>query len=299
MKALRTITTKLFIPLAFFLRPSWVQRALRKIGMRLPYFLAKKLNYSGVVDFKIGNQRLLMQSYNTPIEMTIFWKGVFSGREGSELFVWNKLCKLSSIALDIGANSGIYSVIAANSVDQVHAFEPVPVVNTILKENIALNKFTNVHTRTEVVSDVDGFATLYVPKQGWVDVASIDKKFANRYATDDQMQKIECDSVTIDTFLSTLPYDKKIVIAKVDVEGAETKVIQGMKKTLSIGKIAVLAELLNENAFDEVVKLLPEQYCVYGIVDYKPYTQITKEYVVGIKNYLLLPKDLIKQFEIK
>ncbi|MCA9361422.1 FkbM family methyltransferase [Candidatus Kaiserbacteria bacterium] len=299
MKTLRTVTKKLFIPLSFLLRPAPVQHFLRKIGVSLPYFLAKQLNYKGVVDFTLDGKSLYMQSHNTPIEMTIFWKGLFNGREGAELRVWHQLSQKFSYIYDVGANNGIYSLVAStNQTAKIFAFEPVPVVNEMLKENIALNKLTSITVQPEVVSDNNGRVTLFVPKTGWVDVASVNKDFATKHLRTEAMSEIECDSLTMDSHTETHLKDGEVVLMKIDVEGAEPKVLAGMKNLLSSNRVVGLIEILNQEAYDDFYNFMPSSYSIYGVIAVAPYLKSVNNFVPGIKNYIFVPQNQIEKLEI-
>jgi len=293
MKSFRTVAGVLFIPFSWLLKPKAVQQLLRSIGLSLPYFLAKQLNYRGVVDFEVGDKTLFMQSYNTPIEMTIFWKGLFNGREGAELRVWHELSQSVSVVYDVGANTGVYSLVAStNETVQIYAFEPVPLIFDMLKENILLNKLTNVTPLPNVVSDVSGAIALYVPQSGWVDVASVDKDFAQRYVHGEKLVEIECQSVTMDEHASKEGVSDQTILVKIDVEGAELKVLQGMRQLMAGGRVICLVELLNAEAFEVCSKCIPDSYEWYGVVEQAPYLKEVGAFVPGIKNYLFVPTHI-------
>jgi FkbM family methyltransferase len=298
MQTIITLSEKFFRLIAPLLKPKPIQKFFRELGVRLPYRYAKYLDYREIVNFMVGDREILMLSQNTPIEITAFWRGIFGGREGAELRVWYALSKKVNLILDIGANTGVYSLVAAtNNSARVYAFEPVPIVFNLLEENIGLNKFNNIKPQQKVVSEINGDIDLYIPKEGWVDVSSVEKSHASKYASDETLKKLVCQSVTIDSFLSESGHTGELVLAKVDVEGAEKKVIQGMASIIENKKIIVLAELLNKAAYDEVVGLLPETYSVYGVVGNKPYTKKTEGYVKGIKNYFLLPSHCVHMLD--
>jgi FkbM family methyltransferase len=241
-----------------------------------------------------------MLSQNTPIEITAFWRGIFRGREGDELRVWHALSQKVDVVLDIGANTGIYSLVAATNTNAaIYAFEPVPFVFSLLEENVALNNLKNIVPVQNVVSESEGTVELFIPREGWVDVASVERSHVSRYAAEEDQTKIECQSVTVDAFLLERSHQNQLVLAKVDVEGAEKKVVQGMSRLLDQKKIIVLAELLNKPAYDEVVALLPKSYSVYGVVHGTPYTKPVDGYVKGIKNYFLIPRDIASILNIE
>ena len=66
--------------------------------------------------------------YNLFMENELFWLGFNGGWEKKSLEVWVKLCKHCSTIFDIGANSGIYSLVAqsVNPEAEIFAFEPIP-----------------------------------------------------------------------------------------------------------------------------------------------------------------------------
>lgn len=81
MKFLRKILDTIFYIIHPIFKSDSVQLFLRKY-IALPYSMTEHLNFTGVVSFFVDSKELFMKSYNTPIEITVFWRGVFSGREG-------------------------------------------------------------------------------------------------------------------------------------------------------------------------------------------------------------------------
>lgn len=68
--------------------------------------------------------------------------------------------------LDIGANTGLYSLVAcaANPHARVVAWEPVPYLHAKLSANIGLNRFTGrCDLRQAALADKKGILPLYVP----------------------------------------------------------------------------------------------------------------------------------------
>lgn len=288
MGKVRIITERIFIPLSFLLRPAWLQRFLRRLGLRLPYFLAKHLKYTGEVDIQLGTQTIYLQSQNTPIEITAFWKGIFAGREGAELRVWHALAQHATQVYDIGANTGIYSIVAGtNQVAEVAAFEPVPVVHAMLVANVARNGMAHITPQSSVVSDTVGDVTLYVPKSGWVDVASIDQQFAEGHRRDEAMATVTCPSVTLDS-VATERDQTGLTLIKIDVEGAEAAVLRGMSEVLSAPTTVILIELLTEATFAECQALLPATYTCFGVIQASPYLVASPQYNAAIKNYVVV-----------
>ena len=94
----------------------------------------------------------------------IYWKGL--EWLGGEFIIFYNLSKTCDLILDIGANTGIFTLIAcaANRAAKVIAFEPVASVNERLVTNVILNMFENrCEIRQEVLSDRVGPAKFFVP----------------------------------------------------------------------------------------------------------------------------------------
>lgn len=92
-----------------------------------PRALYQHLYFEGSFDVKLGNCEFAMLNHNTSLETLVFWGG-FSGYEKSSINLWVRLCGLSSTILDIGANTGLYSLIAKalRPRARVYGFEPIP-----------------------------------------------------------------------------------------------------------------------------------------------------------------------------
>lgn len=284
---------KVFLLVSPILRPERVQRLLSGVGLRLPYFLAKHLDYRGLVAFRLRGTTLRMRSYNTPIEMTIFWKGLFNGREGAELRFWDRAVQNADVILDIGANNGIYSLVAStNAKAKIYAFEPVPLVCGMLRENISLSGCRNVEVREMVVGESEGTATLYIPYSGYVDIASILPEFvADR--KEDSASEVMCPMTSVDAFLEQERIGSKArILCKIDVEGAEMRVIKGMTESLKNGRINFMIEILNETSFASLKEALPKNYGLYPITDHGSIGDEMLKFSPVVKNYYCQPRGL-------
>lgn len=123
--------------------------------------------------------------------------------------------------LDVGANEGVYAMLAANIVTpngEVHAFEPVPVTAGRLAENARLNGFRHVHLHECAVGAEPGSVRFST----------------NRGA----MNHIELNSGTentIDVPVTTLDDEVRgeFALGKMDVEGAELFALRGARTSLA------------------------------------------------------------------
>ena len=126
---------------------------------------------------------------------------------------------------DVGANTGLYTCFVADICDVI-AFEPFPPNVEALTENIELNgQVSSVDVRSVALSNTEDTVTLNVP-----DDASV----AHGTGSIDINQHTEGVSVR------TLPGDKLISdyevpapsVVKIDVEGAEGMVMDGLRNAL-------------------------------------------------------------------
>jgi FkbM family methyltransferase len=146
--------------------------------------------------------------------------------------------------VDIGANVGSYSVLAAGVVGApVLAFEPAPRAYAALMDNLRLNGLEScVEARRQGVGAQQGTLRF---------TAGLDTVNHVVSTTEGTSAAIEVPIVTLDATLESA----RPCMIKVDVEGYETAVVAGAQRTLhSPGVAAVLMELNGSGAcygFDE------------------------------------------------
>ena len=134
-----------------------------------------------------------------------------------------------SIVLDVGAHIGHYALMAAPRARLVIAIEADPSNFSILKNNIALNRFTNIIPLRIGVSKKSGKSTIYVASKSSGSTSSLEKKWLENYA-DARAIEISCE--TLDYLTDSLRL-KRVDWLKIDVEGHEVSVLEGAPKTLS------------------------------------------------------------------
>jgi len=139
--------------------------------------------------------------------------------------LFKSLLKKDMNVLDIGANLGIFTLHAAKAGCNVYSYEPTPDIFKILKENIQLNGFAEsnkVKSHNVAVGEKDGEATFVV----YDDVSGHNTMFPNNK----DGKKITVKVVSLD---SHLPQGTPIDVVKIDVEGAEWLVLNGMKRIIA------------------------------------------------------------------
>lgn len=151
----------------------------------------------------------------------------------NEMSFMKRYLRPGDIFLDVGANVGVYTLLAASLVGPsgtVHAFEPGTLALGHLRENIKINKLDGVTVHELGLSDLDGQAQLAT--DGDDCVASL-VPTANGLETAGST-RIRC--VTLDNHFK----DQQFAMAKLDIEGAEPLAIRGAIAHLRAGNPPVL-----------------------------------------------------------
>lgn len=132
--------------------------------------------------------------------------------------------------VDIGANIGAYTVLAAEKVGnagKVIAIEPEPKNYGQLMENIKINSFHNVAPVKIALSDHSGSEKLYIGSLSGHH--SLKRRFLFHPEKNAPFVKVEVD--TLDKLFKRLAL-RKIDIIKIDIEGAEMPALIGAKETI-------------------------------------------------------------------
>lgn len=150
---------------------------------------------------------------------------ISSGWEELTTEMFKKVVKEGDVVVDLGANLGYYTLLAARLVGQkgkVYAFEPEPINYSLLLKNIELNGYDNVVTMQKAISNVVGTVRLFLDNKN-TGAHTI-------YQPSDRREFIEVESVTLDEFFK----DKKhqVNVIKMDIEGAEMAAFSGMDRVI-------------------------------------------------------------------
>lgn len=145
--------------------------------------------------------------------------------------LWLKLAVRSHVIFDVGANIGLYSLLAskANPQSSIHAFEPTPLIIDRLDENIRLNNMRNIKVNRVAVGSktTRGFVRDCRGSDGSND--GMNFLLGENFAPDHD--DLCVDVTSLDDYCRRCDIDH-IDLLKMDVEGGEYDALTGAQNLL-------------------------------------------------------------------
>ena len=234
-----------------------LKRLIPSIGIRALKLLNKNRGYFNIngtemyLDFLDPLDRKLILNKSYEIEETKILLDLV-GKYSSEYFI------------DIGANSGYYSIELSKKNCKVLAFEPN--LEALFKLNKTIDFNDNLKDKIKIfpfgLSDKDSKLLMkskikfgYIQPGGSSVTDSIEEKnYKTYYANFKNGDEV-------------LDFNNKNLAIKIDVEGHEFKVLNGMINTLKINKCILLIEIFKEN-FEKInTFLIRNNFSIIGKVE--------------------------------
>lgn len=210
---------------------------------------------------RLGGGQIRIRINTNPLDVIserIFTHGFF---EEPECRFVMRFLQSGMTVIDIGANIGQYTLIAADIVGghgHVHSFEPNPANFSELALNVAMNDLQSRCTLIDsAVSDSIGTARLSLHPPG----LNVYSTIGNQERAAVLGHKVVATE-TIDNYVINTHHCKSVDFIKIDTEGAELQVLHGARRLLNSDMAPViLMELSASNAAGC-------GYCAYEILDY-------------------------------
>jgi FkbM family methyltransferase len=150
---------------------------------------------------------------------------LYGVHEPSEISLFEKLLRVGDVVVDVGANIGYFSLIFAQLIGtegKVYAFEPSPVNYSLLKKNITANQYSNIVPVHSALSDgTCKTLRLYLCETNCGDHRVFDSH--------DNRAFVEIAATSLDDYFCR---GEHVDFIKIDVQGAEMQVLQGMRNLL-------------------------------------------------------------------
>ena len=204
------------------------------------------------------------------------------------------------VMIDVGGNTAHHSLSICDLVECVHAFEPHPLLWRVFERRLICNEITNVSLHKFALGESNGSCEFFPPNSNNMGLGSLVCSKGGEEVKDTIMVEVKNG----DEYLSDIDL-YKVDIIKVDVEGFEPYVLNGLKRTIENNQCIVIVERGPENRtlFNDLSSFLnyfPENYrAVYFnrvgmvIVGYK-LDEINDDILADYYgNIILYPKKLI------
>lgn len=278
-----------------------------KVRAKTPRFITRHLYFDGVIEFKIlENKKIKMQSQGMLLENELHWHGLQGYHEKLSMKIWIEfiLTFRPSVIIDIGANTGIYGLVAKCLApkSKVVFVEPIPRAIQILRKNLDLNNF-ECQVLDVALSDYDGegFYNLESGKDIAYSITLND--YADRAITGIHDETISYTQIqTKVARLDTLIRSKIISIPnliKLDVETLEPSVLKGLGENLN-KEMSFLCEVLTWEVAQKLNEIFSESdYNFYNIDDLNNKLRQTKKIEKSdYWNYFICRKEFSKRIPI-
>lgn len=280
-------------PIYAFLRPLQPIFNLKK----RTFFDKFKVNTKDGVEFWLYNNAF-------SLETEIFWQGfdrIDWEKKTREL--WEELSKSSSTVLDIGANTGIFSILAkaSNPKARVIGFEPQPNIFEVLKKNNVINGF-DINCVPLALSDEEGELPFYNTGFSTFEGNNTTHGSLNKEWRTDKQVSIIVKVERLDSFLINHQIGK-VDLVKIDVETLEYEVLKGYGDLLLEHRPLIVSEIQNAEIGRNVGRLFEAKgFEFYWIDENRGLVSVTtlgENTSQDNLNYLICPeekKHLIQRF---
>ncbi|MBB6599044.1 FkbM family methyltransferase [Luteimonas sp. MC1825] len=216
---------------------------LKRIGFDIAERVYRHAPFRGTVTTAVtGGASFRIVSEGRKIENGLYWRGI-DAHEPKSMAIWMEAARNARTVLDVGANSGVFSLAAAAAgAGAIHAFEPLARVHGILSRNFALNPGFPLQAWAVAVSDQSGVAELHDPGGAAPTSASLSAEFSREHLGD--VPTCSVPVVTIDDFCARERIHG-VDLVKIDVEGLEEHVLRGMRAVALRDRPLILMEVLD------------------------------------------------------
>lgn len=170
--------------------------------------------------------------------------------EPSELAFFQRYCRGDMTLVDIGANVGLYTVMAMHQLEatgQIVTFEPHPQTYAFLEKNIAANQsFDTAQDGAQTCPRVEALNMAAAPERGQQELRlNPENRGDNRLYQGTYQGKVEqwdalpVEGCPVDEVLAGLGI-QEVNFVKIDIQGYEQKAISGFQETLARSQNVIL-----------------------------------------------------------
>ncbi len=251
--------------LGLFAHPQFYRRPLSAIARRLLWKAVWSRRESVLFRTQYG-----FEVEGSPADIgigSLFYRGQY---EWGELELWQRLLGRPGLTVvDIGANIGLYSLLAAETSrargygdGRIFGFEPNPAECAKFRRNVEINGYGTVRVEQVAVSDRVGICRMALPPEGLGVFGHLISEGDARHARD---KEVEVATVDLDGWCAGAGVER-IDLLKIDVEGHELQVLEGAAGLLGRKAIGVVLMEVGHGEWRRCVEILRESgFAVHAI----------------------------------
>jgi FkbM family methyltransferase len=214
--------------------------------------IAKKVTFKSNSSFKFEYKSSKITLLHHGSANYLYWLNEY---EPESVNYFCEMSKKSKVIFDIGANDGIYSILASlvNPSAKIYAFEPGEHIRKICEQNIVLNSDTikNVEIIPFALSDVVGRLPFYNSSAD-SGTSSLSPDFRSN------TERVEVEVTTGDKIVEEHQINK-VDLIKIDTESTEPLVLTGLLKTIKRDEPDIICEVLHgrtEEKLEDIMRPL-------------------------------------------
>ena len=200
------------------------------------YYRFSRLFFNKPLKIKINNLNLYSNHQRNKTSHSLIQKCNFF--DVSEINAIKKLNNYYRLFLiDCGCNFGFYSFYTASLSKENEIISIEASKNTLeeFNNNLSINNFSNIKVFNKAVSDQNDKKMEFNESEKDWESSLISSEFSIR-------QKNIVDSITIDSILENKNMDDRLLILKIDVEGADLNVLDGAKNIIKKSEPFIIIE---------------------------------------------------------
>ena len=188
------------------------------------------------IKIKINNLNLYSSHQKNKTSHSLIQKCDFF--DVSEINMIKKLNNFYKIFLvDCGCNFGFYSFFTASlsKDNQIISIEASKNTLEEFNKNLIMNNYNNIKVLNKAVMDLDNQKLVFSESEKDWESSFLNDKFS-------VIKKNEVETVTIDKLIVSKNLENRLLILKIDVEGADLNVLEGAKNTIKVNKPLIIIE---------------------------------------------------------
>jgi FkbM family methyltransferase len=284
------------LKLLFFPPVNFVlSRSLRPFHACIPVRYQFPVN--GIFRLRVSDRTSLLieTNYTSHLGRLLFWQGI-RGFEYPSVRLFMELVKDAQVFMDIGANFGYYSLLAAalNNRIRIVAFEPLPAARWYFQKNIRLNNFKNILVEPLALAGREGEMDFFIPVS--TDFPELEFQLPGDGSLvnyDESRRKgIRVGTTTLDRYvqLKAIP---RIDIIKIDTETTEHLILEHGREVLSRCRPLIFCEVIRGYKEEKVTELLKQERYLFFEVSENGLREIPAltESPLQKNDFILIPEE--------